>query len=97
MCRQLRHQGDDENALLSEEVSRRESTALDGAQAGENALHADRCVEQYGHSCASNGSREVGAGDDGTVRGSRYRAGVSVRGRARINGLTTSSGTLTDA
>src|SRR6266550_5072634 len=49
-------------------------------------------------SCASNGPRGWGcAGDDGTVRGSRYRAGVSVRGRARDNGLTTSTGTLTDA
>jgi hypothetical protein len=57
--RKLRHQGDDREALVPEEVSRRESATLDGAQAGEKALHADRCVEQYGLSCASNGSRGV--------------------------------------
>ena len=71
--RQLCHQGDDQEALVPKELSHRESAALDGAQAGENALHADRCVEQYGLSCASNGSRGCGAGG----RWNRSRVAVS--------------------
>ena len=79
-------------------LSHRGSAALGGAQASEDALHADRCVEQYGHLLCVERSARVGKRrGQGTVRGSRYRAGVSVRGRARDNGLTTSTGTLTDA
>ena len=96
--RQLCHQGDDQEALVPKELSHRESAALDGAQAGENALHADRCVEQYGLSCASNGSRGCGAGG----RWNRSRVAVSSWGLCTrplpgFIGLTTSRRNLTDS
>ena len=42
-------------------LSHRGSAALGGAQASEDALHADRCVEQYGHLLCVERSARWGA------------------------------------
>jgi len=53
-----------------DQVNSRGSAALDGAQASDDALHADRCVQQYGLSwCVERSARGKALGDDGPFAG----------------------------